>query len=144
MLRNISFEIEAGQMVAICGRNGNGKSSLLLALFRLLDLNSGDISIDNLSTSTMPRPTLRSRLNIIPQNPVIFPGSVRLNATPSDSTGSSLDSSIITALTTVQLWSPISSRGGLDADMSNIPLSLGQNSFAVSPAPSSEKEKAQY
>ena len=127
VLHNVSFDIEAGQKVAICGRTGSGKSSLLLTLFRLLELRSGAITIDALSTSTMPRETLRSHLNIIPQDPVIFPGSVRLNAIPSLlNLPSSADASIIAALTTVTLWTLISSRGGLDADMSTIPLSQGQ------------------
>lgn len=92
-----------------------------------MDLREGSITIDSLSTTTIPRSILRSRLNIIPQDPVIFPGSVRLNAIPSLHTvRSSEDDSIVTALTVVGLWDIISSRGGLDADMSNIPLSQGQ------------------
>ncbi|TVY60887.1 ABC transporter FUM19 [Lachnellula suecica] len=127
VLRNISFQIEAGQKVAICGRTGSGKSSLLLTLFGLLDLRSGSITIDSLTTATLPRSVLRSHLNVIPQDPVIFPGSVRLNAVPSESSPlSSEDDKIIAALTTVNLWDIIASRGGLDADMSTIPLSQGQ------------------
>ena len=75
----------------------------------------------------MPRTILREQLNIVPQDPVIFPGSVRLNADPSSSAkDDETDAAIIAALATVTLWSVISSRGGLDADMSDIPLSQGQ------------------
>jgi ABC-type multidrug transport system fused ATPase/permease subunit len=92
-----------------------------------LDLRSGSITIDDLPTATLPRSILRSYLNIIPQEPIIFPGSVRLNAIPSDPAISSAeDEKIIAALTTVNLLDIISSRGGLDTDMANIPLSQGQ------------------
>jgi ABC-type multidrug transport system fused ATPase/permease subunit len=92
-----------------------------------LDLRSGSITIDDVSTATLSRSLLRSHLNIIPQDPVIFPGSVRLNAIPSDfSISSSEDPNIIAALTVVNLWDTIVSRGGLDTDMTNIPLSQGQ------------------
>ena len=105
----------------------SGKSSLLLTLFGLLNLQSGSITIDSLSTATLPRSILRSHLNIIPQDPIIFPGSVRLNAIPSiPSIPLSEDEGIIAALKAVNIWDTISSRGGLDADMGKIPLSQGQ------------------
>ncbi|KAE8441372.1 hypothetical protein EG329_005475 [Mollisiaceae sp. DMI_Dod_QoI] len=127
VLRDVSFRVEAGQKVAICGRTGSGKSSLLLSLFDLLNLRSGSITIDSVSTATLPRSILRSHLNVVPQDPVIFPGSVRLNALPHlSSIPSSEEGEIITALTLVGLWDTISSRGGLDADMSTIPLSQGE------------------
>jgi ATP-binding cassette subfamily C (CFTR/MRP) protein 1 len=126
------FAISPGQKVAICGRTGSGKSSILLALFRLLDPSSGTISIDNLPITSIPRSFLRSRLNIIPQDAVIFPGSARMNVlsrlATSSSTSSSfdMDEEIIKALKTVNLWPTIASLGGLDADLSAIPLSQEQ------------------
>ena len=105
----------------------SGKSSLLLTLFRLLDLRSGTITIDTLDISNMPRSILHSHINIIPQDPIIFPGSVRLNAHPlSPLPSPPEDAAIISALTSVELWSTIEPRGGLEADMSKIPLSHGQ------------------
>jgi len=127
VLRDVSFRIEAGQKVAICGRTGSGKSSLLLSLFGLVSLRSGSITIDSVSTATLPRSILRSHLNVVPQDPVIFPGSVRLNALPHlSSVSSSDDEKIVTALTLVGLWNTMASRGGLNADMSTIPLSQGE------------------
>lgn len=105
----------------------SGKSSLLLSLFGLLSLRSGSITIDDIITATLPRSILRSHLNVVPQDPVIFPGSLRLNALPHlSSIPSSEDEKIITALTLVGLWNIIAARGGLDADMSTIPLSQGE------------------
>lgn len=73
----------------------------------------------------MPRSTLRSHLNIIPQEPVIFPGSVRLNAIPTSTSSPSpeIDATIARALRIVDLESSFSS---LDDEMSTIPLSAGQ------------------
>ena len=105
----------------------SGKSSLLLTIFGLLPLRSGSIEIDSSSIATTPRSILRSQLNIIPQEPTIFPGSVRLNAVSHlFSPHPSLDDSIISALQEVNLWETILSRGGLDADMSDLLLSQGQ------------------
>ncbi|RDW69977.1 hypothetical protein BP5796_08374 [Coleophoma crateriformis] len=123
VLKNISLSIQAGQRVAICGRTGSGKSSLLLALFRLLDLQSGDIKIDGLSISTVSRTHLRSRMNIVPQEPIFLPGSVRLNLDPF-STAS--DMAILSALTSVSLGMLVETHGGLDASMPSLPLSQGQ------------------
>jgi ABC-type multidrug transport system fused ATPase/permease subunit len=101
----------------------SGKSSLLSALLRILDLDSGTITIDGLDLQIIPREIIRSRLVTIPQDPFILSGSVRLNIDP---TSSASDDLIITALTKVGLWSILSERGGLDAEMTANPLSQGQ------------------
>ncbi|KAF8857368.1 putative multidrug resistance protein [Acephala macrosclerotiorum] len=122
-LRNVSFRIKPGEKIGICGRTGSGKSTLLSVLLRLVDMTAGTITIDNLDLSLLPREAIRSRITAIPQDPFILAGSVRLNADP---TSASTDEDIITALTKVNLWPLLSSRGGLDADMSANPLSQGQ------------------
>lgn len=117
----------------------SGKSSLILALFRLLDPDSGSISLDSLDLDTIPRNDLRSRLIAIPQEPVLFPGTVRFNIAPfstssvssSSSTSSPepTDAEIIHALTLVSLWPHLLTHGGpnpLSAPTSEIPLSHGQ------------------
>ncbi|XP_078610721.1 ATP-binding cassette sub-family C member 9-like isoform X2 [Branchiostoma floridae x Branchiostoma japonicum] len=84
VLTDVSATFEAGEKVGICGRTGSGKSSLTLALFRIIDNFKGKITIDGLEISRVPLTTLRSRLSIIPQDPVLFSGSVRYNLDPFD------------------------------------------------------------
>ncbi|XP_078453378.1 ATP-binding cassette sub-family C member 8-like [Lampetra planeri] len=77
VLKNLSSVIQPGQKVGICGRTGSGKSSLSLALFRMLDIFDGSITIDDVDISKIPLSLLRSRLSIILQDPVLFSGSIR-------------------------------------------------------------------
>ena len=101
----------------------SGKSSLLLALLRLLDLKSGTIIVDGLDLQTIPRELIRSRMIAVPQDPFILNNSVRRNIDPSQSIP---EEQIINALTKVHLWSIIESRGGLDQEMGSQPFSQGQ------------------
>lgn len=82
VLKNLSFAVEHNQRVGVVGRTGAGKSSLTLALFRFLEPQQGQILIDGLDISKMKLRALRSRLAIIPQDPVLFSGTVRSNLDP--------------------------------------------------------------
>lgn len=77
VLRGISFIIKQREKIGIVGRTGAGKSSLIGALFRMAYIK-GAIIIDNVDTSTIELQTLRSRIAIIPQDPVLFSGSLRM------------------------------------------------------------------
>lgn len=123
VLDNISFEISAGQKIGICGRTGSGKSSLLLAMLRLLELNSGSITIDGLNIANMPLQTLRSSITTVAQDPLLLPISVRRNL---NFNGTTTDDSMIAALRNVCLWDTVSERGGLDAILTKDSLSHGQ------------------
>lgn len=87
VLQNLSLAIKAGEKVGIVGRTGSGKSSLMLCLFRLLGkLTTGVIKIDDIDISKISLDALRSKLAIIPQDPVMFAGTVRyVSNTPSTS-----------------------------------------------------------
>ncbi|KAH8681655.1 putative ATP-binding cassette transporter [Xylariales sp. PMI_506] len=122
-LREVSFKLEPGKKLGICGRTGSGKSSLVGTILRLLELDSGSISIDGIDLATVPRETIRQQLVTIPQHPLILVGSLRLNI---DSHSEHPDSAVIHALERVGLWSVLSDRGGLDADLVASSLSKGQ------------------
>ncbi|RYP45761.1 hypothetical protein DL768_007937 [Monosporascus sp. mg162] len=84
VLRGLTFRVESGERVGVVGRTGAGKSSLTLALFRFLEARSGSIRVDGLDISGVRLRDLRSRLAIIPQDPVLFSGTVRSNLDPFD------------------------------------------------------------
>ena len=79
VLKGLSFTVEKNQRVGVVGRTGAGKSSLTLALFRFLSAREGQILIDGIDISQINLHDLRSRLAIIPQDPVLFSGTVRSN-----------------------------------------------------------------
>ncbi|KAM0416170.1 hypothetical protein ACHAPD_005085 [Fusarium lateritium] len=119
----VSFEIKPGEKVAICGRTGSGKSSLFLALLRLLNSQSGSITIDGISLSSLPRETVRRRLITLTQDQFVLPGTVRHNADPR---GVFSDDDINTALRLVGLFDAVEQHGGLDAPFDEDVLSHGQ------------------
>ena len=82
VLKGLTFAIERNQRVGVVGRTGAGKSSLTLALFRFLEAREGSILIDGINVADIPLHALRSRLAIIPQDPVLFSGTVRSNLDP--------------------------------------------------------------
>nr|QFQ66290.1 putative ATP-binding cassette transporter C [Exophiala pisciphila] len=82
VLRNISLNIKPREKIGVVGRTGAGKSSLTMALFRIIEPTSGHISIDGLNTSTIGLLDLRRRLAIIPQDAALFEGTIRDNLDP--------------------------------------------------------------
>ncbi|XP_069129773.1 ATP-binding cassette sub-family C member 5-like isoform X1 [Argopecten irradians] len=84
VLHNISVDILPRQKVGIVGRTGAGKSSLAAALFRLTDLSGGHVVIDDVDIESISRKLLRSNLSSIPQDPVLFAGTLRYNLDPFD------------------------------------------------------------
>ncbi|KAK1754461.1 P-loop containing nucleoside triphosphate hydrolase protein [Echria macrotheca] len=124
VLKGISFQIQPGQRIGICGRTGSGKSTLVSTLFRMMELSGGRILIDGVDTATIPREEIRSRIIALPQETYLLPGSVRFNIDPF---GENSDDAIIEALREVGLWdifAPLP--GGLDAPMQADLVSHGQ------------------
>ena len=82
VIDKLNLKIADGQKLAIVGRTGAGKSSLTLALFRILEATGGSILIDGVNIADVGLDDLRSRLTIIPQDPVLFSGTLRSNLDP--------------------------------------------------------------
>lgn len=82
VLKNINLDIKSHEKIGVVGRTGAGKSSLTLALFRLIEPATGNISIDDLNTSSIGLLDLRRRLAIIPQDAALFEGTIRDNLDP--------------------------------------------------------------
>lgn len=82
VLRGLTFHVKAGEKIAIVGRTGAGKSSIFLALLRLVTLESGCITIDDDDIRRLPLEVLRTSLGVIPQQPFIFHGTLRKNVDP--------------------------------------------------------------
>ncbi|KAK2963551.1 Multidrug resistance-associated protein [Blattamonas nauphoetae] len=149
VLRNVSFAVRGGETIGVCGRTGAGKSSLLFALFRLIELdpalsplsidvdtglpipadpneepNSGRVVIDDVDISKVQIQRVRRSIAIIPQDPTLFTGSVRYNL---DIGGQCTDSRIWEVLEMVQMRSVVAEMSaGLDSEVAE-----GGSNFSV-------------
>ncbi|KAM6164011.1 ATP-binding cassette sub-family C member 3 isoform 1-T1 [Rhynchocyon petersi] len=82
VLKDLSLCVRGGEKVGIVGRTGAGKSSMTLCLFRILEAAAGEILIDGLNVADIGLHDLRSQLTIIPQDPILFSGTLRMNLDP--------------------------------------------------------------
>lgn len=108
VLTRVSFSIQPGEKIGVCGRTGSGKSTLMSALFRVVECTEGVIRIDGVNIASMSVNALRSRLTIIPQDPVLFSGPLRFNLDPFDD---KTDEELWQALRNVQLADQVTSWG---------------------------------
>ncbi|KAJ1724913.1 hypothetical protein LPJ53_000837 [Coemansia erecta] len=108
VLKDLSFRVEPRHKVGIVGRTGAGKSSLTLALFRIIEAASGKILIDGMDIAQYGLCDVRSRLSIIPQDPLMFAATVRQNLDP---LGDYSDQQIWSALERVHLAESVRSKG---------------------------------
>ena len=106
VLKKISFQVKPYEKIGVVGRTGAGKSSLTLALFRLIEPVHGTIFIDRINVSKIGLYDLRSKLTIIPQDPTLFTGTLRFNLDPFNKY---LDNEIWTSLELAHLKSFVQS-----------------------------------
>jgi len=83
-LKGLSFTIKGGESVGICGKTGSGKSSTIATLFRLTNISSGRILLDDRDITSIDVGVLRDRITIIPQDPVLVSGTIATNLDPFD------------------------------------------------------------
>ncbi|KAL5489922.1 hypothetical protein ACEPAI_4754 [Sanghuangporus weigelae] len=103
VLKDVNFEVKPGEKVGIVGRTGAGKSSLLQALFRMVELRDGAIEIDDINIQTVGLEILRQRLALVPQDSTLFLGTLRDNLDPLNT---HTDAEVISALRRAWLISP--------------------------------------
>ncbi|KAJ3163564.1 ATP-binding cassette sub- C member 8 [Geranomyces michiganensis] len=126
VIRNLSVNIKGGWRVGVVGRTGSGKSTLLTALFRIVEPSAGSITIDGVDIATLGLDTLRRSIDIIPQEPTLFKGTLRQNL---DIEGVETDEAIWELLEEINLKTYVSAQPGkLDAVVSEKGenLSVGQ------------------
>ncbi|KAK1450990.1 ABC transporter [Colletotrichum cuscutae] len=126
VLNDVNISIKPGQKTS--NTPSSGKSSLILCLLRMMDLDSGTITIDDVDIATLPHEYVRSKIVAVPQESYIFDGTVRLNLDPGQTAS---DEDITAVLKRVQLWEKVEERGGLDAVIDDKFFSQGEAQLLV-------------
>ncbi|KAI0143174.1 P-loop containing nucleoside triphosphate hydrolase protein [Xylariaceae sp. FL1272] len=100
-LKDVSFNLDAGSKIGIVGRTGSGKSSLVQAILRMIELTAGRIVLDGVDVATLAGSVVREKIITLTQDPFLFPASIRLNIDP---LGGLTDEDIAAALDKVNVW----------------------------------------
>lgn len=124
-VRGLSVSLTSGEKVAIVGRTGAGKSTIVAALTRMLELDGGRIILSGVDVSMVGLSRLRSALSVVSQDPVIFSGTIRRNLDPFDQR---TDQDLWRALESASLQAYVEAQGGLQAQVADLGenLSVGQ------------------
>jgi ATP-binding cassette, subfamily C (CFTR/MRP), member 1 len=140
-LGSVDLDIRRGQKLGICGRTGrkadvyrrfdcqglticSGKSTFLSVLLRLIDPTSGEVSVDAIDITKIPRNTVREKLVCLPQDPILLPGTFQYNLDPQARIS---DLKVIEdVLKSVRMWEVVEIKGGLNAELTLDSLSHGE------------------
>jgi len=129
VLKGLDLTIPGRSKVGVVGRTGAGKSTLMTALLRLVELDEGKILIDGIDTSTIGLARLRSKIAVIPQDPVLFTGTVKNNLDPFEEYS---DEQIFQVLTRVGLTTSVGDAPGASSVKSlEDPVLDGGSNFSV-------------
>jgi ATP-binding cassette subfamily C protein CydC len=112
---DFDFTLTSGEVVLLSGESGSGKSSVALALARLIELDSGAYTINGYQASNFTVDSIRRRVGVVEQSPMIFLGDVRANLSLAKPEAS--DEELIQALTEVGLWEMFETRAGLGTQL---------------------------
>lgn len=125
VLSGVSLSVHPGDHMAICGRSGSGKTSLILSLLRMMDITAGQVILEGVDiTAQYTAEEIRSRINVVPQDPFILPQTtVRFSL---DASNISSDDEIMYALDRVGLGEFVRGPGDLDRKVEDLGLSSGQ------------------
>ena len=132
-LRNLNYSIPPGVKVGVIGRRGSGKSTFANLLLSVADLYSGEVLVDGESLAHINRRSLRQRIGLVPQTPIIFKGSIRDNLVPMLPEDPERihalrhdDERILRMLENFHLLAVVQAKGGLDAEITSDDLSAGE------------------
>jgi ATP-binding cassette, subfamily C (CFTR/MRP), member 1 len=123
VLSDINLEVSPGEKVAVCGRTGSGKSTLVGLLLRLQEPSRGAIRVDGIDICGVKLDSLRTSVAALPQDPLFLPGTVRDNIDPF---GRASEGEIRLALDRTKLIELVEEKGGLDAELNTDWLNAGQ------------------
>lgn len=124
-IRSLTFQVAPRQKVAVAGAPGSGRSSLLLALARLLEPRRGRVALGGVDVSRVGLGALRSALGLVPQEPAILPGTLRFNMDPS---GSHTDTHMLLVLRSIR------GLGRLAEDPESLDREVGEGGRSLSAA----------
>uniref|UniRef100_A0A7S1DB38 ABC transporter domain-containing protein n=1 Tax=Cyclophora tenuis TaxID=216820 RepID=A0A7S1DB38_CYCTE len=133
LLKGLDLVIPAGSKVGVVGRAGSGKSALVLAMLRIVELEAGKILLDGIDHRVVGLQKLRSRIAVIPQDPVLFSGSVKSNLDPFEEHSEDV---MLAALSRVGLYSHSSNDGRIRSLLDHVEksgsnFSVGQRQLLV-------------
>lgn len=114
VLNNLNLKIDGGSRVGIVGRTGSGKTTLFQSIFRFIEIEQGEIKIDGINIAAVPLEYLRRGVAVIPQDPLLFIGTVRSNL---DRFNKFTDDEIWNAIARVQMKEYILLASGLEAEV---------------------------